>query len=175
MSKCSECSKLQLTCCELEVTEVAITNGDIRRISDYTGRNDFYHLKQVSEEMKYVYENPANVPKGLEQYVEYLFDEEGRRNILKKNERNGCCFLTPNGCALPSNIKPIICRLFPYDWNDNRDVWMDFTTCPKILFKDEQELKELVCLPEEEAKRLIDLLYYEIMNESECRPTKNCT
>jgi hypothetical protein len=50
MSKCSECSKLQPTCCEN--TEICVTNGDIKRIAGYIGRNDFYHLMLVSEEMK---------------------------------------------------------------------------------------------------------------------------
>jgi uncharacterized protein len=161
MNKCNECSKLQLTCCES--TDIYVTNGDIKRISDYFGKNDFYHLSPVSEEMKHYYGDPCNVEEGLEIYYKYLFDEEGRRNILKRTEDNKCCFLTPNGCSLLPNAKPIVCRLYPYDWNDRKEIWIDAHYCPKSLFKDEQEIKEYVCLPEEEARRLVDLLYDELI------------
>ncbi|MGC1377815.1 MAG: hypothetical protein WA821_16400 [Anaerolineales bacterium] len=163
MSKCSECSKLQPTCCEN--TEICVTNGDIKRIAVYIGRNDFYHLMPVAEEMKYFYENPFNITKGSEIYIKCLFDEDGRRNILKKNG-NRCGFLTPVGCELPLNVRPIICRLHPYNWNDNKDIWLE-PHCPESLFKDEQEIKEQVCLPEEEVTRLVDLFYDEIMNKQE--------
>jgi Fe-S-cluster containining protein len=142
-----------------------VTNGDINRIADSTGRNDFYHLRPVPEEMKYYYGGPFDVEKGSEIYFKYLFDEEGKRNILKKNEKNECCFLTPDGCALAPNIRPIVCRLYPIDWNDNKEMWLNPQHCPKVLFKDEHEIREHVCLPEEEARRLIDLLYDELMNK----------
>ncbi|OQX22900.1 MAG: hypothetical protein BWK80_28740 [Desulfobacteraceae bacterium IS3] len=163
MSKCFECSELQLTCCEK--SEVCVTKGDIKRIAEYAGRNDFYHLMPVSEELKFIITNPCNPENGSEIYLKYLFDEEGRRIILKKNE-NRCCFLTHNGCDLPLNIRPIVCRLYPYDWNDNKDMWIDpARLCPENLFKDEQEIKEQLCLPEQEAKRLLELFYDEIKSQ----------
>ena len=165
MNKCSECSKLQPTCCEY--TDICVTDGDIKRISDYSGGNDFYHLMPVSEEMKHYYGDYRNVEKGLDIYYKYLFDEEGKRNILKRVENNRCFFLTPDGCSLPPTAKPIICRLYPYDWNDHKDIWIDPHYCPKSLFKDEQEIKEYVCLPEAEARRLVDLLYDELTNKQD--------
>ena len=74
MDKCCECAKLDETCCGQ--TEVGVTSGDIARISAFTGRNDFYHLQPISEEKKFTYENPWNVPKGSEIYVKYFFDQE---------------------------------------------------------------------------------------------------
>jgi uncharacterized protein len=163
MSKCRECSKIQLTCCVRP--EIFVTNGDINRIANGTGRKDFYHLRPVPEEMKHYYGSPCNVEKGSEIYFQYLFNENGRRNILKKNEKNECCFLTQDGCVLPPNIRPILCRLYPFDWNDKKEIWVAPTHCPKNFFKDEQEIRDRVCLTEEEAKRLVCLLYDEIMNK----------
>jgi uncharacterized protein len=161
MSKCRECSKSGKTCCE--ICDVIVTNGDIARISAFTGRNDFFLLKPVSEEDRFEYANPRNVVKGSEIYVKFFFNEEGRRNVLKRNEKGQCCLLTKDGCVLPFDFKPLVCRLYPYQWNDQRDIWVDCTDCPTELFKGEQEIKEHVCVSEEEALLLVNLFYDEIM------------
>jgi hypothetical protein len=165
MSKCIECAKLQITCCEDFRSEIGVTRGDIRRILEYTGRNDFYHLMPVLEENKTILENPCNIVKGSEKYVRYFFDDQGRRNVLKKNEKNGCCFLSPDGCSLPLNTRPIMCRLYPYHWDDYGNIEITGLGCPKSLFKDEQEMRAELCLPEIEAKKLIAVFYDEIMNQ----------
>lgn len=164
MSKCSECAKLQTTCCEDVRSEIGVTSGDIRRILEFTGRNDFYHLMPVLEENKYILENPANIEKGSEVYVRYFFDDQGRRNVLKKNEKKACCFLSQDGCALPLDIRPIMCRLYPYHWDDDGNIEITAFGCPKSLFKDEQEIRAELCIPEEEAKKLITVFYAEIMS-----------
>lgn len=163
MNQCSECAKLYKTCCE--TAEAGVTSGDIARITAFTGRTDFYSLEPVAEEHKYSYENPWNCPDSGKIYVKYFFDEEGRRNILKKNDKGGCIFLAQDGCMLPMDVRPIICRLYPYSWTDQREISLEASSCPAHLFKDEQDLKENLCVPEDEALRLVNLFYDEIMNK----------
>lgn len=162
MHKCEICSKKQITCCERDRIEVPLTTGDIRRIAGFTGRNDFYSLLPVNEDLKREYENPENVRPGGEIYVRYLFDADGRRNVLAKRDGHSCLFLSAGGCELPPDVRPLACRLYPYNWNDNADIWIDANYCPRGHFADEEELKSSICLPEAEARRLVELFYREI-------------
>ena len=163
MSTCAECAKIQKTCCEEEITFVGLTCGDIERISEFTGQEDFYELQAVDEELKDIYVNPLNYSENDRIYVTYFFDSEGRRNVLKKNKNGECCFITDNGCLLPSNIRPLICRIYPYEWNDQHEIWVEAGYCPKELFKDNEDLIRKVGLSAEEAKRLVSQFYAEIM------------
>jgi uncharacterized protein len=162
MHKCEICARKQITCCEREHIEVPLTAGDIRRIAGFTGRNDFYNLLPIREELKKVYENPQNVRPGGEIYVRHLFDAEGRRNVLAKRDSHSCLFLSADGCELPPDVRPLACRLYPYDWNDDAEIWIDAGYCPHGHFADEEELKSSICLPEAEARRLVELFYREI-------------
>lgn len=163
-STCAQCAKIQKTCCQEDVTFVALTGGDIERISTYTGREDFYELQAVAEELIDIYANPARFSEDDRIYVTCLFDSKGRRNILKKNKNNECCFITDTGCLLPHDIRPLICRIYPYEWNDRREVWIEAGYCPKELFKDNEDLIRKVGLSEEEVKRLVNQFYDEIMS-----------
>jgi uncharacterized protein len=172
MHKCETCSINQMTCCERERIEVPLTPGDIRRIAAFTGRNGFYRLCPVREDLKRVYENPENVRPGGEIYVHHLFDAEGRRNVLAKRDDHRCSFLSADGCELPPEVRPLACRLYPYDWNDDAEIWIDACYCPRGHFADEEEMKSSICLPEAEARRLVDLFYRELGAHRACQRTE---
>ncbi|WP_094605228.1 hypothetical protein SPSIL_033010 [Sporomusa silvacetica DSM 10669] len=164
MNTCAQCARLQKTCCEREATKIALTGGDIARISQFAGQEDFYELKPVEEELKDVYANPACYTEDDYIYVTYLFDDQGRRNILRKNPDQTCCFVTLTGCSLPHDIRPLLCRIYPYDWNDRLEIWIDGSYCPASLFKDEEDMVKKVGLSAAEALELIKLFYAEIMD-----------
>ena len=169
MSICAECARIQETCCQRAATVVALTRGDIERISRFSGQDCFFELKAVEGDLKHIYANPANCSDDDRIYVANLFDREGRRNVLKKKANGECRFLTGDGCQLPPDVRPIVCRLYPYEWNDRREVWLEPDYCPRMLFKDDEDLIAKIGLRAEAAQHLVALLYREI-TEGRQRP-----
>lgn len=50
-------------------------------------------------------------------WLYYVFRPDGSRRVLKTTPEGNCTFLTENGCRLPLHIRPIVCRLHPYEYN----------------------------------------------------------
>jgi len=163
VSICEECAKIQKTCCERNDIRIGLTNGDIERIALFAACEDFYEGKALEEEFRGKYANPSRYDEGEYIYVTCLFDDEGRWNVMKRNENQGCWFITPTGCSLPPEVRPLMCRIYPYDWNDQQEIWINGTYCLASLFTDNEDLAKKVALPPEEAKRLVKLFYEEIM------------
>lgn len=169
MSICTQCARIQRTCCEQTTVEVALTRGDIARIAWQTGRSDFYQRQAVRPDQLDSYENPARYGDEVAVYVMGLFDREDRRPILKKQPDGSCLFVSSTGCTLPVASRPLLCRIYPYDWTDSRELWVDAAYCPKALFRDEADLLEQVADPYEVARALVDQLYDELAEGGETR------
>ena len=163
MNFCQECAKIQKTCCQGEGFQVALTKGDIRRIGMFTSSPAFYELKAVEEPLRQVYTTPEHYGDDEKIYVQYLFDEAGRRNVLKKKPNNAeCLFLSKSGCGLPFEVKPLICRIYPYNWNDELDLWLETDYCPAPFFQNPDYFRS-VPLSEGEAKKLVSQFYFELI------------
>ena len=167
MSVCEQCARLQKTCCERSDVEVALTEGDIIRIRRFYKANDFYRRIPVPPELAATYENPDHHDATVSLYVAGLFDAQGRRPILEKQADGRCLFVTGQGCVLPVEARPLLCRLYPYDWNDQRLLWIHAPYCPHEFSADEMDLVQKIGDTKEIALNLVEQLYAELASKGE--------
>lgn len=121
---CARCARHQKTCCQSR--EIYATPGDVRRIRDYIDGSDFY-----------AYRVPSN-PEYLDQdddpaWRDNVFRADQSRRTLNKQPNGDCTFLGPVGCTLPTNVRPLVCRIYPYDY-DERGIGEELAEgCPTQL------------------------------------------
>jgi Fe-S-cluster containining protein len=146
------------TCCQ--TSEVHTTPGDVQRIADFTGRDDFTEFRK-----------PVN-PAYLEQdddpaWSKFVFREDGSRRVLKRQADGDCTFLGANGCVLPLETRPLICRLYPYAYTE-QGIHEELTPgCPLELLRPGLGLIEELDIKLEDARRWHKQLYQEIRLEHE--------
>jgi len=104
---CAKCAQLGRTCCQQR--EIFVTVGDRERIAAQTGEQDFWE-----------YRTPAD-PSYLDQnddptWLNLVFRPDTSRPILKRQENGDCRYLGPTGCRLAVEVRPLVCRLFPYEY-----------------------------------------------------------
>jgi len=98
------------TCCQ--ETEIYLTVGDIKRITEYVSRGDFYEFRF-----------PAD-PSYLDQDDDPIWGlqtilNDGRRRVLKQKDGRDCLFLDNKGCQLPMLVRPLVCRLHPFTYTSS--------------------------------------------------------
>jgi Fe-S-cluster containining protein len=116
---CAKCAQHELTCCQ--GTEVFVTDGDVRRIAAYVGKADFWEYRQPKDPV-YTVHQPTDP-----HWLHYTVRPDGTRPQLKHQRSGDCTFLTSTGCALPAEVRPLICRLYPHDyraWHRWYCVWL---------------------------------------------------
>lgn len=108
-SLCARCAASGETCCQGR--RVFLTAGDVERIAEAAGFGDF-HISAGSdgEERRLIGE--------LDPVFARVFDADGKRRVLRhaKGTRD-CLFLRNNGCALSPETRPLLCRLYPYEYD----------------------------------------------------------
>ncbi|HEY1064825.1 MAG TPA: hypothetical protein VGE52_01890 [Pirellulales bacterium] len=159
---CVKCSQTRKTCCQ--VAEIYVSPGDRKRIADYTGRDDFWSF-QYPGNPKYLEgadEDPlwfACVPR-----------EDGTRAALHRRPDGDCTFLGPQGCVLPMETRPIVCRMYPYDYDINgiRPL-LDVCYCPTHFLPPGRDMATELGMKIEDAVRWFEQLYEEIQTEPHAR------
>jgi Fe-S-cluster containining protein len=156
-SLCVVCASRGPTCCQSH--EILVTIGDRERIAEHTGLTDFWG-----------YAAPAD-PSYLDQdddpnWLRWAFRPDGTRPILKQSA-GGCLFLTPCGCSLPMEVRPLVCRLFPYTYTESG---LDGVTdeCPKDVIPEGRSLLEALGMCEADALRWHSMLYEELRTKERC-------
>jgi Fe-S-cluster containining protein len=154
------------TCCQ--TAEVYVTPGDVRRIEEHTGQNGFYEFRQPENQV-YVHEDVYEDPV----WQEHVFREDGSRRVVKRQESGDCTFLGPAGCVLPLEIRPLICRIYPFDYDHNGLLPELAKGCPVELLRQGQDLIAALEMDSAEAKRWHRQLYAELLEEKvgQCGPT----
>jgi Fe-S-cluster containining protein len=150
---CTKCAQHELTCCQ--GTEVFVTDGDIRRIAAYTGRVDFWEYQKPRQAV-YLMHQPADP-----NWLCYTVRPDGTRPQLKHLRSGDCTFLTSTGCSLPSEVRPLICRLYPYDYTEH-GVAGTVAGCPTYLLEKDQGLLAGIGLDIKDATRWHKQLYSEL-------------
>lgn len=152
------CAKRGLTCCQGTDRDIYITPGDVKRISDYTRREDFYE-----------YRKPINAgyleSEGDPAWIYHVFRQDGSRRVLKATPEGNCTFLSENGCRLPLHIRPIVCRLHPYEYNAG-GFYNEFDAgCPVNMLAPGRSLVDCLDMDPADAARWHRMLYEEIILE----------
>ncbi len=111
MRLCVVCAEQGRSCCVNR--DIIVSPGDIARITSHSGSSDFYELR------------PARSPEYLEQDDDPLWNLCtvqlcGRRKVLRHAAPGLCWFLSEKGCRLPEEIRPLVCRLHPVEFNAER-------------------------------------------------------
>ena len=116
---CARHAQIGRSCCQ--DTEILVTDGDRARIAAHTGTDDFLEVRPADDAS---YELDADDP------VWALgFHPDGSRPVLRHQANGHCRFLGAAGCMLPMDTRPIVCRLFPYEY-DASGITGVSTRCP---------------------------------------------
>jgi Fe-S-cluster containining protein len=153
MNLCAKCAQHERTCCQR--TEIFVTQGDRQRITAYTGKRDFWEYRhpQDPEYWEAQPHDPIWQPSTVR--------PDGTRPMLKHQASGDCVFLTATGCSLPGNVRPLVCRLYPYDYTAE-GLQGTVPGCPLYLLEPGQELFEAIGMQRQAAEQWQRQLYSEL-------------
>ena len=126
MHPCAQCASLQKTCCQR--AEILVTDGDIHRIAAHTtaAAADFVEFRAPAD--------PAYLePDDDTNWLRYTVEPDGTRRVLRRREGGDCTFLGEAGCVLPLEVRPLVCRLYPYSYTERGIDGYDDDYCPTAL------------------------------------------
>lgn len=153
---CAKCAKERITCCQQR--EIYITLGDVERISAYTDQVEFIEFR-VPTDPAYLDQDDDPV------WKEYVFRADNSRRVLKRDEKGNCTFLKKNGCELPEDIRPLVCRLYPFSYTSD-GILLDLEhDCPVHLLQQGQTLIDALNMSFDKAQIWHQMLYQEILLE----------
>lgn len=150
---CARCARHIRNCCQ--VPDIYVTPGDVERISLSTGGGDFYEFR-ASADPAYVDQNDDPT------WRQHVIREDGTRRTLKHTAYGNCIFLGPCGCTLALGVRPLVCRLFPFDYTEQGIKEELAPGCPVDLLAPGQDLIECLGMTVESALRWHRQLYQEI-------------
>jgi uncharacterized protein len=153
---CARCARHTQTCCQR--SEIYVTPGDVRRIDEFSARRGYWEFRPAK--------NPAYADQDDDPvWRDNVFRPDGTRRVLKQQENGDCTFLGERGCVLPLEVRPLICRIYPYDY-DASGIAADLATgCPLELLPPGQGLIQALDMNLNDARRWRDQLYEEIQLE----------
>jgi Fe-S-cluster containining protein len=158
---CIRCARRGRTCCQW--TDIYVTLGDVRRIRRHGGVDDFYEFRSPT--------NPAYVQQGDDPVWERcVFQVDGTRRVLKRRANGDCIFLTAHGCRLPPVIRPLICRLHPYQYNAAGITDELAPDCPTHLLGVGESVIEAIQMNPDRARIWHAELYRELEEENTRAP-----
>lgn len=153
---CLRCSRHMKTCCQ--TAEIFVTLGDVRRIEKHSGRREFSEFRPP--------EHPIYQPDDSDPiWRDQAFRPDGTRRVLKRQANGDCTFLGPEGCMLPLEVRPLICRIYPYDYDANGMLPELARGCPVELVRPGMGLIDELGMNEADAERWRRQLYDEIQSE----------
>jgi Fe-S-cluster containining protein len=153
---CVRCARHMRTCCQ--TSEIYVTPGDVARIAAHTGSDDF-HERRVPDHPIYLQQDDDPL------WQSRVFDSAGTRRVLKRHESGDCRFLGPAGCTLPTETRPLVCRLYPYDFNEAGIYDTLARGCPTELIRRGRTLLEELEMDLAQAREWHAQLYREVRLE----------
>ncbi|HTN77549.1 MAG TPA: hypothetical protein VL096_19960 [Pirellulaceae bacterium] len=144
------------TCCQ--TSEVYTTPGDVERIAAFTGRRDFFEFRPPDDP---IYREQSDDPT----WEHYVFQDDGTRRVLNRLPNGDCTFLGVAGCVLPLEVRPLICRIYPYDYNAAGIKPELAHGCPLELLRSGETLLSELDIARADAERWHAQLYAELRDE----------
>jgi Fe-S-cluster containining protein len=130
----------------------------VRRIAEHTDRPDFWEYR-VPDDAAYADQDDDPI------WRDHVFRADGSRRVLKRQANGDCTFLGPQGCVLPLEVRPLVCRIYPYDYTA-AGIQDDLSEgCPLELLRPGQGLIEALDMNLRDAERWRSQLYQEIQRE----------
>ncbi|MDR1535960.1 MAG: YkgJ family cysteine cluster protein [Planctomycetota bacterium] len=156
-SLCARCADLGLTCCQR--SQIFLTLGDIRRIRKATGLDSGFFRRATPSQPEYL-ADPEVDP-----LWNRIFGLDGDRRILASQSSGDCFFLGCAGCRLSLPIRPLVCRLYPYEYNPSGITGVSGQYCPSPERDAPALLLALLAMNREAAETWRRILYLEIQEE----------
>jgi len=103
-TQCVRCSQNGSSCCK--GTQICLTNGDILRISRFLDACNFFTIENADPAYMEFGDDPG--------WLTLTIRPDGKRCVLRRTMDKSCTLLGENGCILPVNVRPLVCRLHPY-------------------------------------------------------------
>ncbi|MBB03414.1 MAG: hypothetical protein CMJ47_12255 [Planctomyces sp.] len=150
---CARCARHQSTCCQF--SEIYVTEGDVDRIASAVGSREFY---EYATPVDPIYAQQDDDPI----WREHVFREDGSRRVLKHQPDGDCTFLSATGCRLPLETRPLICRLYPFDYTADGLKDRPAGGCPVELLPPGADLLEVLDISRSDAQRWHRQLYDEL-------------
>lgn len=161
---CARCAQVQKTCCQR--AEILVTDGDVARITAHTGRRDFAAFRAPSDP-DYLVTDP-----GDPNWVGWTIRADGTRHVLHKQANGDCTFLGEQGCVLPEATRPLVCRLYPYNYTERGLIVESSHYCPTALLAPRGEpMADVLGMNAVDAERWRKQLYDELRADAARRAT----
>lgn len=158
---CVRCARHMRTCCQ--TCEIYVSPGDARRIATYVGNDEFHEFRRP-EDAAYL-DHDDDPP-----WRDHVFRRDGSRRVLKRQPSGDCTFLGPQGCILPLEVRPLVCRLYPYDYDAGGIQDEPARGCPTQLVRPGWDLIQELNMNLQDAQRWHRQLYEEIQLEESVSP-----
>ncbi|MFA5049405.1 MAG: YkgJ family cysteine cluster protein [Candidatus Micrarchaeia archaeon] len=113
------CSKCQANCCKSYL--IALTSFDLRRIYKKTNSLDFFTTI-----------NADNFDTCLAQSF-ILFEKDAPKEyflVLSRKKNGSCIFLGKDNLCAIYNERPIVCRIYPFRYRNEKILYKDKIKCP---------------------------------------------
>lgn len=153
---CVRCARRRKTCCQ--VSEIFVTVQDVQRIEEYSQQRDFYGFRRPDNEE---YADQDDDPT----WRDHVFRADGSRRVLNRRPNGDCTFLGEAGCALPYHVRPLVCRLYPFEYTASGLSGELSNGCPTELLPTGQGLINALEMDVVMAEAWRDQLYREIQQE----------
>jgi Fe-S-cluster containining protein len=138
--------------------DVYVTPGDLRRIAAYTGRDRFTEFR-VAADPEYARQDDDPT------WRDRVLRPDNSRRVLERRPDGECTFLSASGCALPLDVRPLVCRLYPYEYTESGILEELVRGCPLELLRPDQGLIDALGMSLDDARRWHEQLYAEVRLE----------
>jgi len=153
---CARCAASQGSCCMDK--DILLTRGDLLRISQHVGSFDFYEWRAPR--------NPAYLDQADDPHWNaWTVNGQGERRVLRVWPDRSCGFLEEAGCRLPYEVRPLVCRLFPFSYVESGLLEL-VDECPVDLLAPGESLLECLDMDINKARRWHAQLYRELEEEA---------
>jgi Fe-S-cluster containining protein len=111
MRLCATCAGQGKSCCICR--DILVSDGDLARISAFTGTTDFFEMRRPQTAAYLDQEDDPN-------WNLYTVQSDGSRRVVRHASPGLCWFLGEAGCRLPEQTRPLVCRLHPVEFTEER-------------------------------------------------------
>lgn len=152
---CVRCAKHQKTCCQTRA--IYVTPGDRRRIGAVVGHDNFVTFEVASPEHLDQADDPT--------WGQLVFRPDGSRRVLRRKGNGDCLFLGAAGCTLHVETRPLVCRMYPFEYTE-RGIESELSDgCPTHLMRPHESLLKVLDMRHEDGERWRKQLYQELHEE----------
>ncbi len=156
---CAQCAGAGTSCCVHR--QIYVTPGDFRRIRLATGQDSFAVLEAAEGPYLDQEDDPA--------WSRHVLAQR-ERMVLKRRADGSCHFLGERGCVLDLSTRPLLCRLYPYEYVEGGLQGVD-GDCPVARCGDPEHALRAMGMASDSVTFWHRQLYEEIRFPSEENPT----